>query len=240
MFNYISQPKSCFSPPWLLPNLAKAQLTARHNQLLTSNPSHLGYLWTCPKAAGWKPQTPLWKTGICLRRISASMSQISKKKLRPVSWDAAHAKHFIMFPILIWKMIQNFRTKHPGLPGVQRPHARRAKPSEQKVLSWMLLNSSTLFNVTIIASNPSNWTSEYLKTPKNLERKLKEMKWRRGIKASKHSSTAIQVVVSHANPKSYMFFCKTAAWNITHATVLPQAPVSHLKGWKAHASPWRN
>lgn len=78
-----------FSPPSLLPHLTKTQLTARHNQLLTSNPSHLGYLWTCPKAAGWKPSTSMEDGKLFEEDIL--------KKLRPVSWDAAHAKHLKCF-----------------------------------------------------------------------------------------------------------------------------------------------
>ncbi len=103
-----------------------------------------------------------------LRKISASMSQISKKKLRPVSWDAAHVKCF-------QSLSESWFKKKASAPNILAYRAFKdhtlAAPSlvNKKFLSWMLLNPSTLLNVTIIASNPSDWTSGYLKTPKNFQ-----------------------------------------------------------------------
>lgn len=132
-----------FSPPSLLPNLTKTQLTARHNQLLTSNPSHLGYLWTCPKAAGWKPSTSMENRKLFEEDICLNVSNL-KKKTETCFLGRSSCKTFKMFPILIWEMIQK-KTSAPNILAFRafKDHTLAA-PSlvNKRFLSWMLLQNS--------------------------------------------------------------------------------------------------
>ena len=133
-----------FSPPWLLPHLTKTQLTARRNQLLTSNPSHLGYLWTCPKAAGWKPSTSMEDGKLFEEDICLNVSNLKQKK----TWDLFLGTQLMQN---IWNVSNpHLRddSKKTSAPNILAFRAFKdhtlAAPSlvNKRFLSWMLLQNS--------------------------------------------------------------------------------------------------